>query len=77
MSYVLNLNFKTNVKSKYHVSDITSAVSKVDGWLVQLRSFYNFDQPPHSFHASISPGKSEVAHHGEEICGGGESDQQN
>ena len=73
---LLHLNFiKTNVKR--NIFSVTSAGSKVVGWLVQLRSVHNVDQPPHSADASSDPGESEVVDHGEEIRRCGETDQQN
>ena len=73
---LLHLNFiKTNVKR--NIFSLTSAGSKVVGWLVQLRSVHNVDQPPHSADASSDPGESEVVDHGEEIRRCGETDQQN
>ena len=71
---------KTNVKRYIFISlfsSLTSAGSKVVGWLVQLRSVHNVDQPPHSADASSDPGESEVVDHGEEIRRCGETDQQN
>ena len=59
--YLYTSNIKSNVEKKNNFSFtfyLTSAVSKVAGWLVQLWTLHNSNQPPHSFHASSYPGES-------------------